>query len=177
MLLLSITKWCNLLNSQLLVYNSCRQAPPDLSNLLPEGTDSNSDKWLTRHKSIPAFPRRKASASLNRTSFGSKRYIQSNSQIRTRSNRFEIATYSPLTHVLYVAPGTQRKIQMTRHTRSRRKLHDAYSYSLQLFLHFKPNSIHDQFTATFSYSAPPLVDFPKTVFLNASKQLRTGQNQ
>jgi hypothetical protein len=36
MLLLSIAKWCNLLNSQLLVYNSDRQAPLDLLNLLPE---------------------------------------------------------------------------------------------------------------------------------------------
>ncbi len=39
MLLLSITKWCCLLISQLLVYNGDRQAPPDCSNLLPEGTD------------------------------------------------------------------------------------------------------------------------------------------
>ena len=75
MLLLSIAKWCNLLNSQLLVYNGDRQAPPDLLNLLPEGIDSDPDIWLMRHKSMPAFPRRKASASLNRRSFGSKRYF------------------------------------------------------------------------------------------------------
>jgi hypothetical protein len=58
MLLLSIAKWRDLLNSQLLVYNGDRQAPPDLSNLLPEGTDSDPDRWLTCHTSIPAFPRR-----------------------------------------------------------------------------------------------------------------------
>ncbi len=43
MLLLSIAKWRNLLNSQLPVYDSDRQAPPDLLNLLPEGTDSDPD--------------------------------------------------------------------------------------------------------------------------------------
>jgi hypothetical protein len=41
MLLLSIAKWHDLLNSQLLVYDGDRQAPPDLLNLLPEGTDSD----------------------------------------------------------------------------------------------------------------------------------------
>jgi hypothetical protein len=75
MLLLSIVKWHDLLNSQLLVYDGDRQAPPDFLNLLPEGTDSDPDTWLTRHKSIPAFPCRNASASLNRRSFGSKRYF------------------------------------------------------------------------------------------------------
>ena len=58
MLLLSIAKWCNLLNSQLPVYDGDRQAPPDLLNLLPEGTDLDPDVWLTHHKSILAFPRR-----------------------------------------------------------------------------------------------------------------------
>jgi hypothetical protein len=57
MLLLSIAKWPDLLNSQLLVYDDDRQAPPDLSNLLLEGTDLDPDTWLTRHKSILAFPR------------------------------------------------------------------------------------------------------------------------
>ncbi len=75
MLLLSIAKWRNLLDSQLLVYDGDRQAPPDLSNLLPEGTDLDPDKWLTLHKSILAFPRRNPSASSNRRSFGSKRYF------------------------------------------------------------------------------------------------------
>jgi hypothetical protein len=46
MLLLSIAKWRDLLNSQLLVYNGDRQAPPDLSNLLPEETDLDPDTWL-----------------------------------------------------------------------------------------------------------------------------------
>ncbi len=75
MQLLSIAKWRNLLNSQLPVYNGDRQAPPDLSNLLPEGTDLDPDEWLTHHKSIPAFPHRNASVSSNRSSFGSKRYF------------------------------------------------------------------------------------------------------
>ncbi len=71
MLLLSIAERQDLLNSQLWVYVGDRQAPPDLLNLLPEGTDSDPEVWLTRHKSIPAFPRRNAS----RRSFGSKRYF------------------------------------------------------------------------------------------------------
>ncbi len=75
MLLLSIVKWRNLLNSQLLVYDGDRQAPPDLSNLLTEGTDLDPDERLMHHKSIPAFPHRNTSASLNRRSFGSKRYF------------------------------------------------------------------------------------------------------
>ncbi len=75
MLLLSIAKWCNLLNSQSPVYDGDRQAPPDLLNLLPEGTDLDPDKWPMHHKSIPAFPCRNASASSNRRSFGSKRYF------------------------------------------------------------------------------------------------------
>jgi hypothetical protein len=75
MLLSSIPKWCDSLNSHLLVYDGDRQAPPDLSNLLPEGTDLDPDTWLMHHMSIPAFPRRNASASSNRRSFGSKRYF------------------------------------------------------------------------------------------------------
>jgi hypothetical protein len=43
MLLLSIAKWPNLLNSQLPVYYGDRQALPDLLNLLPEGTDLDPD--------------------------------------------------------------------------------------------------------------------------------------
>jgi hypothetical protein len=62
MLSLSIGKWHDSLNSQSLVYDGDRQAPPDLLNLLPEGTDLNPDIWLMRHKSIPAFPRMNASA-------------------------------------------------------------------------------------------------------------------
>jgi hypothetical protein len=44
MLSLSIAKWCDLLNSQSPVYDGDRQAPLDLSNLLPEGTDPDPDK-------------------------------------------------------------------------------------------------------------------------------------
>ncbi len=63
MLLLSIAKWCNLLNSQLLVYNGDRQAPPDLSNLLLEETDLDPDTWLMHHESMLAFLRKIANAS------------------------------------------------------------------------------------------------------------------
>jgi hypothetical protein len=63
MLLLSIAKWRNSLSSQLLVYDGVREAPPDLSNLLPEGTDSDPDTWLTRHESMLAFLLRIANAS------------------------------------------------------------------------------------------------------------------
>jgi hypothetical protein len=73
MLLLSIAKWHDSLNSQSPVYDGDRQAPPDLSNLLPEGTDPDPDTWLTQHNSIPAFPCKNVSASSNRRSFGSKR--------------------------------------------------------------------------------------------------------
>ncbi len=48
-LLLSIAKWHDSLNSQSLVYDGDRQAPPDLVNLLPEGTDLDPDIWLMRH--------------------------------------------------------------------------------------------------------------------------------
>jgi hypothetical protein len=43
MLLLSIAKSRNLLNSQPPVYDGDRQTPPDLLNLCPEGTDLDPD--------------------------------------------------------------------------------------------------------------------------------------
>ncbi len=55
MLLLSIAKWRDSLNSQSLVYDGDRQAPPDLSNLLPEETDLDPDTWPMRHESMLAF--------------------------------------------------------------------------------------------------------------------------
>ncbi len=63
MLSLSIAKWCNLLNSQSLVYDGDRQAPQDLLNLLPEGTDLDPDTLLMCHELILAFLRRKANVS------------------------------------------------------------------------------------------------------------------
>ncbi len=78
MLSLIIAKWRDSLNSLSPVYDGDREAPPDLSNLLPEGTDLDPDEWLMHHKSTPAFPRRNASASSNRRSFGSERYFQRN---------------------------------------------------------------------------------------------------
>jgi hypothetical protein len=51
---MSIANWHDSLNSQLLVYDGDRQAPPDLSNLFPEETDSDPDTWLTRHESMLA---------------------------------------------------------------------------------------------------------------------------
>ncbi len=63
MLSLSIAKWPDSLNSQLLVYSGDRQAPPDLLNLLPEEADLDPDTWLTRHESKLAFLCRIANAS------------------------------------------------------------------------------------------------------------------
>ncbi len=63
MLLLSIAKWHNLLNSLSLVYDGDRQASLDLSNLLPEETDLDPDTWLMHHESMLAFLRRIANAS------------------------------------------------------------------------------------------------------------------
>jgi hypothetical protein len=63
MLLLSIPKWPNSLNGQSLVYDGDRQAPPDVSNLLPEGTDLDPDTWLMCHELMLAFLRRLANAS------------------------------------------------------------------------------------------------------------------
>jgi hypothetical protein len=63
MLLLSITEWRNSLNSQSLVYDGDRQAPPDLLNLLPEGTDLDPDTWLSGHELMLTFLRRIANAS------------------------------------------------------------------------------------------------------------------
>jgi hypothetical protein len=56
-LLLSIAKWRNLLNSQLLMYNGDRQAPPYLLNLLPEETDLDPDTWLMLHELMLEFLR------------------------------------------------------------------------------------------------------------------------
>jgi hypothetical protein len=63
MLSLSIAKWHNLLNSQSPVYDGDRQAPPDLSNLLPEGADSDPGTWLMHHGLMLACLRRIANAS------------------------------------------------------------------------------------------------------------------
>jgi hypothetical protein len=63
MLLLSIAKWRDSLNSQPPVYDADRQAPPDLLNLLPEGTDLDPDIWLMHHGLMLAFLRRIANAS------------------------------------------------------------------------------------------------------------------
>ncbi len=63
MLLLSIAKWHDSLNSQSLVYDGDRLAPPDLLNLLPKETDLDPDTWLMCHESMLAFIRRIANAS------------------------------------------------------------------------------------------------------------------
>jgi hypothetical protein len=92
MLLFSIAKWCDSLNSQSPVYDGDRLTPLDLSNLLPQGTDLDPDEWLTLHKSIPAFPHKNASASSNRRSFGSKRYFQDMYQIQHIWNSHVLAS-------------------------------------------------------------------------------------
>jgi hypothetical protein len=45
------------------VYDADRQAPPDLSNLLPEETDLDPDTWLTHHELMLTFLRRIANSS------------------------------------------------------------------------------------------------------------------
>jgi hypothetical protein len=76
---ISIAKWRNLLISQSLVYNSDRQAPQDLLNLLLEEADLDPDRWLMHHMSILAFLCRIANTSI------SKRYLLWNRYISTRS--------------------------------------------------------------------------------------------
>jgi hypothetical protein len=62
MLSLSIAKWHDLLNSQLLVYEGGRLSPTDLLNLLPRGIDLDPNTWLTRHELRLTFLHRKANA-------------------------------------------------------------------------------------------------------------------
>ncbi len=45
------------------MYDGDRQSSPDLSNLLPKGTDLDPDTWLMCHMLILAFLRRIANAS------------------------------------------------------------------------------------------------------------------
>jgi hypothetical protein len=77
MLLLSIAKWRNLLNSQSLVYDGDKQTPPVLLNLLPEGTDLDPDKWLTRHSHVgtPAHHWTEDLLDPKNTSRGIRRYL------------------------------------------------------------------------------------------------------
>jgi hypothetical protein len=78
-LLLSIAKWRDFPTKQSLVHNGDRQAPQDVSNLLPEGTDLDPDTWLTHHMFILASLHRIANASK------SKRYSLRNRYTSTRS--------------------------------------------------------------------------------------------
>jgi hypothetical protein len=98
MLSLSIAKWRDLINSQSPVYVGDKQTPPDLLNLLLEGTDLDPDVWLTRHKSIPAFPSRNA----NRRSFGSKKILLEEFvdmyQIQWIQNSYVLASNALLVH-------------------------------------------------------------------------------
>jgi hypothetical protein len=59
---LSIAKWRDLLNSQLLVYEGDRLTPTDFLNLLLQGIDSDPNTWLMRHWLMLAFLGRKANA-------------------------------------------------------------------------------------------------------------------
>jgi hypothetical protein len=45
------------------MYDGDRQAPPDLSNLLPEETDLDPGTWLTHHELMLVFLHRIANAS------------------------------------------------------------------------------------------------------------------
>jgi hypothetical protein len=92
-----------MLTSQSLVYNGDRQAPPDLSNLLPEGTDSDPDTLLMRHMLILAFLRRIDNASI------SKRYSFRNQYISTRSYESWISPNFLPKYALYLDSGTREK--------------------------------------------------------------------
>jgi hypothetical protein len=84
MLLLSIAKLRNLLNSQLPVYDGDRQAPPGLLNWLPEGTDLDPDTLLTHHELMLAFLRRIANAS-NKPSISPPTHADSSLHITSRT--------------------------------------------------------------------------------------------
>ncbi len=61
------------------MYDGDRQAPPDLLNLLTEGTDLDPDTWLTRHESMLEFLHRIANASNiqpNMFPYGINTYLQ-----------------------------------------------------------------------------------------------------
>jgi hypothetical protein len=134
MLLLSIAKWRDLLNSQPPVYVGDKQTAPDLLNLLPEGIDLDPDVWLTRHKSILAFPCRNA----DRRSFGSKKILLEEFRDIYQIQQIRISYHLPPTYFLYIDPGTRTKIHLPKHTRLRRKLHDTRAPFIHYsFLHFK----------------------------------------
>jgi hypothetical protein len=100
-LLLGIAKWRNSLTRQSLVYDGDRQAPPDLLNLLPEGTDLDPDTWLTHQMLIPAFLRRIANAS----NIQHKIFLKESVHIYKILGVLDIIKFPP-THTLYVDFGT-----------------------------------------------------------------------
>jgi hypothetical protein len=124
MLLLSIAKWRNLLNSQSQVYVGDKQTPPNLLNLPPEGTDSDPDVWLTCHKSIPAFPHRNA----DRRSFGSKKKLLEEFvdtyQIQRIRNSYALTSNVHLVRWSWYSD----KIHLPEHTGLRKKLPDTQSF-------------------------------------------------
>jgi hypothetical protein len=87
----------------MLVYNGDRQAPQDLSNLLPEETDLDPDTRLTVNMSILAFQCRIANASI------SKRHFSRNWTISTRSHESWISPNFIPMYALYVDSGTREK--------------------------------------------------------------------
>ncbi len=103
MLSLSITKWRNLLNSQLLVYEGDRLTPTDLLNLLPRGIDLDPNTWLTRHELRLAFIRRKANA-LN---IQPVCFLKEPIHIYKILQILDMNKYRP-TYTSYVACGTQK---------------------------------------------------------------------
>jgi hypothetical protein len=103
-LLLSIAKWCNLLTSQLLVYDGDRQAPPDLLNLLPEGTDLDPDTWLMRRMLTLAFLHRIANAPIIQQKIFLKELVHI-----YRSNGTWMFPNFIRTYTLYVDSGTGEK--------------------------------------------------------------------
>ncbi len=68
------------------MYDGGRQAPPNLSNQLPEETDSNPDTWLTHHMLIPAFLHRIANAS----NIQNKIFLNRNTTIRVQAGTIKL---------------------------------------------------------------------------------------
>jgi hypothetical protein len=131
-LLLSIAKWCNLLISQLLVYDGDRQAPQDLLNLLPEGTDLDPDTWLMRHMSILALLHRIANASI------SKIYSLRNWYMSTRCYKSWISPNFIPRYASYMYPGTRKKFHPSWRNPQLRKIQSYILHHVESYVMYIP---------------------------------------
>jgi hypothetical protein len=156
--------WCNLLTSQLLVYDDDRQAPPDLSNLLPEGTDSDPDTWLTRRILILGFLRRIANASI----IQQKIFLKELVHIYKILQVLDVTKFHPNVHIVrglrctgemspkLEKPPTWKDTVI--HTTLHRILRTVHSVSSMIYPSFLDRSkSHDFLFVAFSYPYPKLV--------------------